>query len=107
MGDCGAVVRDGGRDRAGERSRPALRGGAGAAKSRMYHVRNLYTSIARDAARRLLDDLGVYAEVVIAARDGERLYEPAFVLISTEAPIGSEAESLVASVIATGPLRAA
>lgn len=102
------IATDGRRDWAGERSRPALRGEAGAAKSRMHDICNHYNSITCDAARRLLDDLGVYVEVVIAARVGERLYEPAFVLISTEAPIGTEAETLVASVMPpehSGPLR--
>ncbi|SCG59554.1 methionine adenosyltransferase [Micromonospora halophytica] len=101
-GDCGAVGRGNRYNGAIEPLRPAS-GEAPAGKNPLHHVGKIYTAVADDLARRILAELGVYAEVVIAARNGDRLDEPAYVLIRSEAPVGNLGEALALEAVGTAP----
>lgn len=99
-GDCGAVGRGNRYNGVIEPLRPSS-GEAPAGKNPLHHVGKIYNAVADDLARRLFAELGVYAEVVIAARNGERLDEPAYVLVRTDGPIGSPGEAMVREAVGT------
>ncbi|WP_409074176.1 methionine adenosyltransferase [Micromonospora chalcea] len=101
-GDCGAVGRGNRYNGVIEPLRPSS-GEAPAGKNPLHHVGKIYTAIADDLARRLLVELGVYAEVVIAARNGDQLDRPAYVLIRAEEPLGSAGEALAREAVGSAP----
>ncbi|MEV4716671.1 methionine adenosyltransferase [Micromonospora noduli] len=99
-GDCGAVGRGNRYNGAIEPLRPAS-GEAPAGKNPLHHVGKIYTAVAEDLARSIMTEIGTYAEVVIAARNGDQLDDPAYVLVRSEAPIGTAGESLVGAAVQT------
>lgn len=99
-GDCGAVGRGNRYNGVIEPLRPSS-GEAPAGKNPLHHAGKIYSAVADDIARRLLTELGAYAEVVIAARNGDRLDEPAYVLIKADAPIGVRGEALAREAVGT------
>ncbi|MFG2058935.1 methionine adenosyltransferase [Micromonospora sp. NPDC048930] len=99
-GDCGAVGRGNRYNGAIEPLRPCS-GEAPAGKNPLHHVGKIYTAVADDLARRILTELGIYAEVVIAARNGDQLDEPAYVLIRSEAPVGTAGDALAREAVKT------
>ncbi|WP_433724585.1 methionine adenosyltransferase [Actinoplanes sp. CA-051413] len=99
-GDCGAVGRGNRYNGVIEPLRPAS-GEAPAGKNPLHHVGKIYTAVADDLARRLFAELGVYAEVIIAARNGGKLDEPAYVLIRSDAPAGAAGEAIVRELVGT------
>ncbi|MEV5632097.1 MULTISPECIES: methionine adenosyltransferase [Micromonospora] len=101
-GDCGAVGRGNRYNGAIEPLRPAS-GEAPAGKNPLHHVGKIYTAVADELARRIMAELGTYAEVLIAARNGGQLDDPAYVLIRSEAPIGAAGEALARAAMRTAP----
>jgi S-adenosylmethionine synthetase len=105
-GDCGAVGRG---NRSGGVIEPLRPAGceAPAGKNPIHHGGKIYTALARQAARRVHRELGCYAEVTIAARNGDPLDAPAFVLITTSGtarPAERErAEQIVTSTVRSAP----
>lgn len=97
-GDCGTVGRGDRYNGVIEPLRPAS-GEAPAGKNPLHHVGKIYTAVADDLAHRLYAELGVYAEVVIAARNGGKLDDPAYVLIQSDAPIGAVGETIIREVV--------
>lgn len=98
-GDCGAVGRGNRHNGVIEPLRPSS-GEAPAGKNPLHHVGKIYTAVADDLARRITAEFGVYAEVVVAARNGDRLDDPAYVLVRTNEPIGGAAEGLAREAFA-------
>jgi S-adenosylmethionine synthetase len=99
-GDCGAVGRGNRYNGVIEPLRPSS-GEAPAGKNPLHHVGKIYTAVADDLARRLFAEAGIYAEVVIAARNGGRLDRPAYVLIRSDQPIGPGGEAIARDAIGT------
>jgi S-adenosylmethionine synthetase len=99
-GDCGAVGRGNRYNGVIEPLRPSS-GEAPAGKNPLHHVGKIYTAVADDLARRLFTEAGIYAEVVIAARNGGRLDQPAYVLIRSDQPIGPDGEAIARDAIST------
>ncbi|MEV4705741.1 methionine adenosyltransferase [Actinoplanes sp. NPDC049316] len=101
-GDCGAVGRGNRYNGVIEPLRPAS-GEAPAGKNPVHHVGKIYTAIAGDIAGRLFAQLGVYADVVVAARNGGRLDKPAYVLIRSDLPVGATGEAIAREALGTAP----
>jgi S-adenosylmethionine synthetase len=76
---------------------------AAAGKNPVHHAGKIYTVLAGDIARRVLAELGAYAEVTIVARNGEPLGDPAFVAVRTghgpEADLRPAVETIVNDVV--------
>ncbi len=87
-GDCGAVGRGNRYSGAIEPLRPASCE-APAGKNPIHHVGKIYTAVAAEAAQRIFNDTGLYAEVTIAARNGGRLTSPAHVLVALDRDPGT------------------
>jgi S-adenosylmethionine synthetase len=89
-GDCGAVGRG---NRYGGVIEPLRPAGceAPAGKNPLHHGGKIYTAIADRAARRVQKETGHYAEVTIAARNGDPLDEPAYLLVAL--PAGASASA--------------
>jgi S-adenosylmethionine synthetase len=85
-GDCGAVGRGNRASGAIEPLRPTSCE-APAGKNPLHHVGKIYTTIAADAARRILADTGRFAEVTIVTRNGASLSDPAHVLVALNSPV--------------------
>jgi S-adenosylmethionine synthetase len=102
-GDCGVVGRGNRYSGAIEPLRPASCE-APAGKNPMHHVGKIYTAIAAETARHVMAETSLYAEVTIAARNGGRLDEPAFVLVALDhlpgTAVTAEVERLVLHHIA-------
>ncbi|MEU9890074.1 methionine adenosyltransferase [Sphaerisporangium sp. NPDC051011] len=80
-GDCGAVGR-GNRGHGVIEPLRASSGDAPAGKNPVHHGGKIYADLANRAAQEIGSKTGRPAEVTIAARNGEPLHDPAFVLIS-------------------------
>ncbi|GIJ28855.1 S-adenosylmethionine synthetase [Micromonospora qiuiae] len=105
-GDCGAVGRGNRYSGVIEPLRPAS-GEAPAGKNPVHHGGKIYTAVAAEAARRVLAELSVYAEVTIVARNGGDLDAPAHVLVSVDRALDTATtariEKVVRRAIATTP----
>jgi S-adenosylmethionine synthetase len=82
-GDCGAVGRGNRYSGAIEPLRPASCE-APAGKNPVHHVGKIYTAVAGEAARHVMAETSMYAEVTIAARNGSALGDPAYVLVALD-----------------------
>lgn len=87
-GDCGAVGRGNRSSGVIEPLRPAGCE-APAGKNPVHHGGKIYTALAREAARRIHREIGRFAEVTIAARNGAPLDDPAYVLIALTGDVRS------------------
>lgn len=101
-GDCGAVGRG---NRGGGVIEPLRPSGceAPAGKNPVHHAGKIYTALAYEAARRVRWELDRHAEVIVAARNGDALDTPAFVLVRMADSVrGAErgrAEQIVAETL--------
>lgn len=80
---------------------------APAGKNPVHHGGKIYTALARQAARRIRRELGHYAEVTIAARNGDPLDAPAFVLVTISGAVRAaergRAEQIVTEAVRSAP----
>jgi S-adenosylmethionine synthetase len=97
-GDCGAVGRGNRYSGAIEPLRPASCEAA-AGKNPIHHVGKIYTAVAAEAAQRILEDTGVYAEVTIAARNGGQLGSPAHVLVALDRDPGARTLTTIERIV--------
>jgi S-adenosylmethionine synthetase len=97
-GDCGAVGRGNRASGAIEPLRPTSCE-APAGKNPLHHVGKIYTAVAAEAARRILADTRLYAEVTIAARNGAPLADPAHVLVALDRPVDDATAGLVERIV--------
>ncbi|MBI1758961.1 MAG: hypothetical protein HYR62_07015 [Actinobacteria bacterium] len=97
-GDCGAVGRGNRYSGAIEPLRPASCE-APAGKNPVHHAGKIYTAVAAEAARLILVETSVYAEVTIAARNGGQLGDPAHVLVSLERDVDTATMTAVEQIV--------
>lgn len=97
-GDCGAVGRGNRYSGAIEPLRPASCE-APAGKNPVHHVGKIYTAVTAEAARRVLDETSVYAEVTIAARNGGSLTKPAHVLVALDRAVDTATRAAIERIV--------
>jgi S-adenosylmethionine synthetase len=97
-GDCGAVGRGNRLSGVIEPLRPASCE-APAGKNPLHHVGKIYSAATADIAARILRETGAYAEVTLAARNGHRLDDPAYALVTLDANASARAERRAERII--------
>ncbi|GAB4054883.1 methionine adenosyltransferase [Catellatospora paridis] len=97
-GDCGVVGRGNRYSGVIEPLRPASCEAA-AGKNPLHHVGKIYSALCADAACRIWEQTGAYAEVHIAARNGHPLQSPAHVLVSLDADVDVRMTAAVHDVL--------
>jgi S-adenosylmethionine synthetase len=97
-GDCGAVGRGNRLSGAIEPLRPASCE-APSGKNPLHHAGKIYSSLTTDIAKMIKSEIGAFAEVTIAARNGDALNDPAYVLVSVDGTVDRRTDAHISRLV--------